>query len=179
AASGAQPTALLASGRLNPPQAGAWNEVTINNGPTLAAGTPYWIGLLNPSDATRVLRWHDRAGGSGGPEQGSASGTLSAFPTTWARGATWSDGPLSAYVMGVPPGPPAPPVLSVSTASLSFSGPAGGANPASKTISVSNTGGGSLSFKASDDAPWLTVSPASGSAPARLNGPRQQRRVLL
>ncbi len=70
--SGGQPTTLLASGRLNSPQAGAWNEVTINNGPTLAAGTPYWIGLLNPSDATGVLRWHDRAGGSGGPEQGSA-----------------------------------------------------------------------------------------------------------
>ena len=115
-----------------------------------------------------MLRWHDRAGGTGGPEQGSAGGTLAAFPTTWARGATWSDGPLSAYVMGVPPGPPPPPVLSVSPASLSFSGTAGSANPASKTISVSNTGGGSLSFTASDDAPWLTVSPATGSAPADL-----------
>jgi glucose/arabinose dehydrogenase len=166
--SGGQPTTLLATGRINNPQAGAWNEVPINGGPTLTAGTAYWIGLLNPSDATGVLRWHDRAGGAGGAEQGSASGTLSALPTTWARGQVWSDGPLSAYVMGVPPGPPPPPALSVSPTSLAFSATAGGANPASKTISVTNTGGGSLSFTASDDASWLTVSPASGSAPTDL-----------
>jgi glucose/arabinose dehydrogenase len=166
--SGGQPTTLLASGRLNNPQAGAWNEITINNGPTLTSGTPYWIGLLLPSDATGVLRWHDRAGGSGGPERGSASSTLSTFPATWATGATWSDGPLSAYVMGVPPGPPPAPVLSVSPTSLAFSGTAGSANPAAKTISVTNTGGGALSFTASDDASWLTVTPGSGSAPADL-----------
>jgi glucose/arabinose dehydrogenase len=166
--SGGQPTTLLASGRINAPVAGAWNEVAISNGPTLTAGTPYWIGLLNPSDATGVLRWHDRAGGSGGPERGSASSTLGALPATWASGAVWSDGPLSAYVMGVPPGPPPPPVLAVSPASLPFSATAGGSNPASKTLTVSNTGGGALSFTASDDAPWLTLTPASGSAPADL-----------
>ncbi len=49
--------------------------------------------------------------------------------------------------------------LAVAPASLSFSGVQGGADPASKTLSVSNTGGGSLSFSVSDDAPWLSVSP--------------------
>ena len=163
-----QPTTLLASGRINAPQAGAWNEVAIANGPTLTAGSQYWIALLNPADATGVLRWHDRAGGSGGAEQGSASQTLTALPATWATGPVWSDGPLSAYVMGVPPGPPPPPALAVSPTSLSFSGTAGGANPASKTLSVTNTGGGALSFTASDDAGWLSVAPPSGSAPATL-----------
>ena len=33
---------------------------------------------------------------------------------------------------------------------------------------MTNTGGGTLSFTASDDAPWLSVSPGSGSAPATL-----------
>jgi glucose/arabinose dehydrogenase len=165
---GGQPTALLASGRVSSPQAGAWNEVAIDNGPTLSAGTPYWISLLNPAGGTGVLRWHDRAGGSGGAEQGSLSTTLGALPATWATGPRWSDGPLSAYVMGVPPGPPPAPALAVSPASLSFSATAGAANPASKTLSVSNSGGGSLSFTVSDDAPWLSVTPGSGAAPATL-----------
>jgi glucose/arabinose dehydrogenase/PKD repeat protein len=163
-----QPTTLLATGRINAPQAGAWNEVAIDNGPTITAGTAYWIGLLNPAGATGVLRWHDRAGTTGGPEQGSASSSLAALPATWATGPVWSDGPLSAYVMGVPPGPPPPPALAVTPSSLAFGATAGGSNPATKTLSVSNTGGGTLAFTATDDAAWLSVSPGSGSAPADL-----------
>ena len=45
----------------------------------------------------------------------------------------------------------------------------GGAAPAAQPVTVSNTGGGTLSFKASDDQPWLSVSPASGTAPATLS----------
>ena len=163
-----QPTTLLATGRLNNPQAGAWNEVPVN-GPALTAGSTYWISLLNPNDATGVLRWHDRAGATGGAEQTSASRSLVTLPQTWAKDRDWSDGPVSGYVMGTPPGPPPPPVLSVTPASLSFAGTAGGANPAAKTLSVTNTGGGSLSFTATDDASWVTVTPGSGSAPRDLS----------
>ena len=63
---------------------------------------------------------------------------------------------------------PATPVLAVSPASLSFTATAGGANPAAQTINVSNTGGGTLSYTASESASWLTVSPGSGTAPATL-----------
>lgn len=59
------------------------------------------------------------------------------------------------------------PVLSVSPAGLTFTATAGGANPASQTVNVSNTalGSDSLSFTASSDSPsWLSVSPTSGSA---------------
>ncbi len=59
--------------------------------------------------------------------------------------------------------PPPPPVLSTTPASLSFSGTAGGASPAAKTITVSNTGGGTMNWTASDSASWLSVSPASGT----------------
>ena len=45
-----------------------------------------------------------------------------------------------------------------------------GANPAAKSLSVANTGGGTLSFTAADNATWLAVSPASGTAPASLSG---------
>jgi Subtilase family/Viral BACON domain len=63
---------------------------------------------------------------------------------------------------------PDQPTIGVSPASLSFTATAGGSNPADQTINVTNTGGGTLNFTVSDDAPWLTVSPASGTAPATL-----------
>ena len=44
----------------------------------------------------------------------------------------------------------------------------GGASPAAKTVSVTNGGSGTLDVTASDDATWLTVTPASATAPATL-----------
>ena len=59
-------------------------------------------------------------------------------------------------------------ILSVSPTSLSFTAVQGGSNPASSTVNVTNTGVGTLTFNATSDSPWLTVSPASGSAPQNL-----------
>ena len=50
----------------------------------------------------------------------------------------------------------------MSPSSLSFAG------SGTQTLTVSNTGGGTLDFTASDDASWLSVSPASGTAPKDL-----------
>ena len=165
---GGQPTTLLGSARIDEPRAGAWNQAPVNI-PGIEAGQAYWIGLLNPAGSTGVLRWHDRAGGTGGAEQTGTPDTLGSLPAAWRTGGVWSDGPLSAYVLGAPEGPPPPPSLSVVPAALSFSGTAEGANPAAKTVAVTNTGSGSLSFTASDDAPWLSVTPGSGTAPRDLS----------
>jgi hypothetical protein len=61
----------------------------------------------------------------------------------------------------------AKPTLAVTPTSLSFSATAGGASPAAKTLSVANGGGGTLAFTAaaSAGAPWLSVTPGSGTAP--------------
>jgi len=64
--------------------------------------------------------------------------------------------------------PPAPPVLSISSASASFTAIQGGANPAAASVTVSNSGGGTLTFAATSDSPWLVVTPASGTAPQTL-----------
>ena len=66
---------------------------------------------------------------------------------------------------------PAPsiPNFSLSPSSLTFSGTAGGTNPAAKTFTVSNTGTGTLSWTASDNTPWLAVSPASGTNTGTVN----------
>ena len=63
--------------------------------------------------------------------------------------------------------PPAPPALSVTPASLSFTAVEGAASPASQSLTVSNTGGGTLTFTTSDDSSWLQPRPRA-AAPATL-----------
>jgi uncharacterized protein (TIGR03437 family) len=61
------------------------------------------------------------------------------------------------------------PSLAVSPTSLSFSYTNGGSLPAAQNLSVANTGGGSLSWTASSSVYWLSISPASGSAPGTIS----------
>ena len=56
-----------------------------------------------------------------------------------------------------------PPGLALDTSSLAFGALPGGANPPSQSIQVSNSGAGTLSWTASDNASWLSLSPASGT----------------
>ena len=91
---------------------------------------------------------------------GLAPGTYTTDVTVTASGATGSPKtvPVTLTV-----DPVTPPSLSVSPASLSFSGTQGGASPVAKTLTVSNTGGGTMSWTASDDVLWLSVAPTSGT----------------
>src|SRR6185436_14461631 len=57
-------------------------------------------------------------------------------------------------------------VIATTPTNMSFSGTAGGANPASQTLSISNSGTGTLTWTASSNATWLTLSPTSGTAPS-------------
>ena len=79
--------------------------------------------------------------------------------TLSATGATTVSVPVTFTVTAAP----VPPAIGASPTSLSFTAQQGGANPATQTLSLSNTGGGTLSWSANDSAPWLTVSPASGT----------------
>lgn len=61
--------------------------------------------------------------------------------------------------------------LGSSVSSLSFTGVVGGASPAAKTFTISNTGGGTLTWSLTETASWLSVSPTSGTtttAPAQV-----------
>ncbi len=79
------------------------------------------------------------------------------------------------YVWPVLPGDPAnpdssPPVLSVGASKLAFYTIAG-TNPADQTLTISNTGGGTLSWTASADnslPAWLSISQTSGTGSANL-----------
>ena len=59
-----------------------------------------------------------------------------------------------------------PPVIGLSAASFNFTGQQGGANPAGQSLSISNSGGGTLGWTAATNQSWLTVSSASGTAPS-------------
>jgi hypothetical protein len=113
------------------------------------------------------------------PASGTNAGTITATPsiTGLAAGtyttditvtATGASGSPKTIPVTLTVDPPAPPALAVSPTTLAFSATVGGASPAAKTVSVTNTGGGTLDVTASDDAAWLTVTPASATAPATL-----------
>jgi hypothetical protein len=89
-----------------------------------------------------------------------AQGTYTGVVTIGAAGATGSPKTI-AVTFNV--AAPAPAVMTLSGASLSFTGTAGGANPASQSVAVSNTGAGTMNWTATSNQNWLTVSPASGS----------------
>ena len=96
---------------------------------------------------------------------GLAAGTYTTDVTVTAAGATGSP---KAIAVTLTVDPPAPAALTVSPSTLTFAATLGGATPAAKTVAVTNTGGGTLDVTASDDAAWLTVTPASATAPATL-----------
>ncbi len=54
-------------------------------------------------------------------------------------------------------------VLAVAPTTLLFRGEAEGPSPAPQTVSISNTGRGTLNWNVTDNAPWLSVSPATGT----------------
>jgi len=98
---GGEPGALLGSGALNAPAAGSWATAQLPSGIALTAGRPYWFALLNPTGASGVLRWRDRAGTVRDKERTSLSKTLTALPSAWATGSYYDDGgPVSGAVYG-------------------------------------------------------------------------------
>jgi len=57
------------------------------------------------------------------------------------------------------------PALAVNPSSLSFQAEEDGANPAARTIQISNAGTGPLDYSLDCQPAWLSCSPSSGSAP--------------
>ena len=55
------------------------------------------------------------------------------------------------------------PAIGLTTTSLGFAGTVGGANPSAQTTAISNVGGGTLTWTASSNATWLTLSPLAGT----------------
>jgi hypothetical protein len=152
------PTSLAFSGTAGGPSPAAKTLTVANAG----GGTFNWT-------ASESASWLSLS-----PASGTNSGTITVTPdiTGLAAGTYTTDITVTAPGAGGSPktipvtftvAAPTPPALSVTPTSLSFSGTQGGSNPAAKTLTVANTGGGTMSWTASDDASWMSVSPASGT----------------
>ena len=70
---------------------------------------------------------------------------------------------VATYIPAGSPPSVVPPVIGASPTSLSFAATQGGANPATQTLNISNTGGGTLNWTTSENATWLSLSPISGT----------------
>src|SRR5882672_5592079 len=154
---GASPTSLsfaATQGGANP----ANQTVSISNtgGGTLswsASDNAAWLSLSPASGTGNATVTLTAATGT------LTAGSYSGLVTLSATGAT----PVTVPVAFTVAAAPVPPAIGASPTSLSFAATQGGANPANQTVSISNTGGGTLSWSASDNAAWLTLSPASGT----------------
>jgi len=70
---------------------------------------------------------------------------------------------LATFTPTQAPPPVTQPAIGASPTNLSFTATQGGANPATQTLNISNTGSGTLSWTATDNAPWMTLSRTSGT----------------
>ena len=97
---------------------------------------------------------------------GLSAGTYMASIQISAAGATNSPVAVAITLTVTAPGPAS---LAVAPQKLMYSYTVGGAAPAPQTLSITNTGGGTLSWAASVSANWLLLSATSGTAPATLS----------
>jgi uncharacterized protein (TIGR03437 family) len=88
-------------------------------------------------------------------------GNLSGLVTIQVRAVAGYD---NTNIMAVPLA-----TIAVAPASLQFAATAGGAPPAAQTIQMTNSGTGTLAWTATASASWLSVTPASGTAPSTLS----------
>ncbi len=95
------------------------------------------------------------------------AGTYSGNVTITASGATNSPVTITVALTVTASTPTA--TLAVTPASLTFNYAVGSATPAAQTVSIANSGSGTLTWTAVSSAFWITVSPASGTAPSSLS----------
>jgi len=117
----------------------AWLSISPSSGSVLA-GQP-----MNASISVSIT----------GLPPGTHNGTVTITPNVGA--------PVLLPVVLVLAPPPAP---QVSPVSLTFGAQPGGLDPEAQTISVANSGGGTLIWTAASNAAWLSASPGSGSVVA-------------
>ena len=142
-----------------------------------ASPAPGTITVMNAGGGT--LSWTasaDQPWMTVSPSSGTSTGEASAITVTvsttgLSAGAysgavtiTGGSAPVSAVVALTVDDPDLIPELTRSPSAMTFSAAQGGNSPASQSLSVSNSGDGTLSWGVSSDQTWLTLSPTSGTS---------------
>jgi len=91
-----------------------------------------------------------------------SSGTTSTSTTSTSSGSTSTTTTSTTSTTSSPIPTPTPSTGQL-PGTMTFTGMEGGSNPSPQTINITNTGGGTLSWSASQSASWLTLNPASGT----------------
>jgi hypothetical protein len=157
----------------NGPPGTATQNITITNtggsplnwSAALASGAPSYVTITTPASGTLA------AGASatltisvnttGVPPGTTASTSVTISATNPATGTAVTGSPATVPISITVTAPP--PAMQLSTTSLSFTTTAG-SNPPPQTITITNTGGGTLNWTAGTPSqPWLSVAPSSGS----------------
>ena len=130
-------------------------------------------GTLNWS-ATTSASWLSIA-----PTSGTAPTTLSVLVSPTGLGAGTYTGSVQISAVGASDSPQTvsvtltvnapPPTISLSAVQLHFSYAIGGAAPASQSVVVSNSGGGTFTWSAASSASWLTLTSAPGVLTVAVN----------
>lgn len=127
------------------------------------SGQPASTSIGSPT-ASSTAAVASPGGGGGGKGRGrSVQHLVSELPTI-----TQIIAPPAPQPAVTPPPIPVPPVIGASPLSFSFNTTQGNSSPSPQTLTISNTGGGTLAWSATDNAAWLSVSPATGSGNASL-----------
>lgn len=120
------------------------------------------------SGSTKERRWHRWKGNrssyqaTGSSSSASSSGSTNTGSRSTESGDTGINAGAPSTTSNQGTSAPAQ-ALVLNRTSLTFAATQGASNPAAQTVSITNSGNGTLAWVASGDAAWLTLSPASGS----------------
>lgn len=170
------PPSLTTPPPVTPSPAIGVSSTSFSFGAQQSVGTPPIQTLAIRNTGGGLLNWNATANAAWltlSPASGLGNGTITLTVTTGtliagsytttitvnAMGATTVTIPVTLTVTPAP----VPPSIGVSPTSLSFTVQQGSGNPAAQTLTISNTGGGTMSWNTNDNAAWLTLSPASGT----------------
>jgi Viral BACON domain len=140
----------------------------LNWSAALAAGAPAYVTITSPASgslaagASAILTINVNATGLPSGTTASTAVTISAVdPLT---GGVVAGSPASVAIgITITAPPPPPPAMQLSATVLAFTTTVG-VNPSARTITITNTGGGTLAWTAgASSQPWLTVTPSTGS----------------
>lgn len=168
---------LLARATFTNETASGWQQVSFSNPVAVTKNTTYIASYYTPTGhysvdvgffAIRGLDnppLHFLANGVDGPNGVYAYGSGSSFPNqSFSSSSYWVD----VVFMPSETMPGAPPALLANPPALSFFGGVGLASPASQQISLINEGTGTVTWTASKDVNWLSLSATSGGLPSTL-----------
>lgn len=128
------------------------------------SANPAWLSINPQTGSTQgALRQHKVRVDITGLSPGSYKGKIQ------VRSPKASNSPQTVEVT-LTIGKEVPPAMGLSTKNLSFGAVRGGSDPAPKTFTVRNTGGGTLRYSIDWDANWLSVDPASGQSGGESKG---------